>query len=70
MLDGVLPGFRGLYQTVIAYLEALLASLDGGDITGNTATDDNKVLLLCANVSLPAINRSNANTDPLPVSVA
>lgn len=52
------------------YLEALLASLDGGDIAGNTATDDNKVLLLCANVSLPAINRSNANTKPLPVSVA
>jgi len=52
------------------YLEALLASLDGSDIAGNTATDDNKVLLLCANVSLPAISRSNANKEPLPASVA
>ena len=52
------------------YLEALLASLDGGDIAGNTATDDNKVLLLCANVSLPAINRSNTKSKSIPVSVA
>jgi hypothetical protein len=52
------------------YLEALLASLDGGDIAGNTATDDNKVLLLCANVSLPAINRSDIKSKPIPVSVA
>ena len=52
------------------YLEALLASLDGGDIAGNTATDDDEVLLLCANVSLPAINRSNANKESLPASVA
>lgn len=54
----------------LTYLEALLASLDGGDIAGNTATDDNKVLLLCANVSLPAINWNTFDTQPIPVSVA
>jgi hypothetical protein len=35
-----------LYSSV-AYLHALLSGLDGGDISGNTATDDNDILLLC-----------------------
>jgi hypothetical protein len=51
MLDGVLCCCRGVYWANLAYLEALLAGLDGGDITGNTATDDNKVLFLCAKFS-------------------
>ena len=42
-----------MFPRSLTYLEALLASLDGGDISSNTATDDNKILLLCATVSMP-----------------
>ena len=54
----------------LTYLEALLASLDGSDISSNTATDDNKVLLLCANVSLPAGTPWDIRKKIIPVSVA
>lgn len=36
---------------VQTYLQAFLASLDGGDIAGNTTADDDEVLLLCPSVS-------------------
>jgi hypothetical protein len=29
------------------HLHAFLASLDGGDISGDTTADDDKILLLC-----------------------
>jgi hypothetical protein len=35
----------------MTHLETLLAGLDGGDVAGNTTTNDDQVLLLCANGS-------------------
>jgi hypothetical protein len=54
----------------LTYLEALLAGLNGGDISSNTATDDNEILLLCANVSMLVGAPDNTNKKLIPVSVA
>lgn len=44
-----------------AYLETLLASLDGGNVSGNTATNDNEVLLLCAKALLACCRIARGN---------
>jgi hypothetical protein len=54
----------------LTYLEALLASLDGSNISGNTATDNNEILLLCANVSMLVGAPDNIKVKLIPVSVA
>jgi len=39
------------WKSDMPHLETLLTGLDGGNIAGNTTTDDNQVLLLCAKES-------------------
>jgi hypothetical protein len=37
-----------VYKRNMPHLETLLAGLDGSNVTGNTTTNDDQVLLLCA----------------------
>jgi hypothetical protein len=70
VLDRILLSYCGVFPRSSTYLKALLASLDGSNISGNTATDDNKVLLLCANVSMLVGAPDNIDMKLIPVSVA
>lgn len=40
-----------------SYLQALLTSLDGSDVTGNTTTDDNEIVVPCCPESRKISNR-------------
>jgi hypothetical protein len=70
VLDCILLSCCGIFPRSLTYLEALLASLNGGDISSNTATDDNEILLLCANVSMLVGAPDNTDKKLIPVSVA
>jgi hypothetical protein len=44
------------------YLQAFLTRLDGGHISSNATTDDYEVLLLCAGLAEPALDRHGARS--------